>query len=354
MREPRVSAVGAPHLAAARPTTYTTARRGAALLLLLGLLVAALALSLAVGSRPVDLPTVWGALAGRDVPAPDYAAVVGLRLPRTVLAVLVGAGLAVAGGLMQALTRNPLADPGILGVTSGAAFAVAMGVVLLGVTRPSGYVWFAFGGALLATVAVYLVGSAGRSNAGPIQLTLAGVALSAVLTGVVGALRLTDQERFAVLLTWESGSFQARGWDVVLPVLPFVLLGLVVAGLVAGGLNTLGLGEDLATALGASVGRTRVLSVAAITLLAGGATAMAGPITLVGLMVPHIVRWLVGPDQRWVLGLSAVAGPALVLLADVAARVLLWPGELPVGVVTAFVGAPVLIALVRRRKATGL
>jgi iron complex transport system permease protein len=137
-------------------------------------------------------------------------------------------------------------------------------------------------------------------------------------------------------------------------VLPFVLLGLVVAGLVAGGLNTLGLGEDLATALGASVGRTRVLSVAAITLLAGGATAMAGPITLVGLMVPHIVRWLVGPDQRWVLGLSAVAGPALVLLADVAARVLLWPGELPVGVVTAFVGAPVLIALVRRRKATGL
>jgi iron complex transport system permease protein len=141
---------------------------------------------------------------------------------------------------MQALTRNPLADPGILGVTSGAAFAVAMGVVLLGVTRPSGYVWFAFGGALLATVAVYLVGSAGRSNAGPIQLTLAGVALSAVLTGVVGALRLTDQERFAVLLTWESGSFQARGWDVVLPVLPFVLLGLVVAGLVAGGLNTLG------------------------------------------------------------------------------------------------------------------
>src|SRR6478736_3444555 len=345
MREPRVSAVGVPHPAAARPATYSTARRGTALLLLLGLLVAALALSLAVGSRPVDLATVWGALTGQEVPAPDHAAVVGLRLPRTVLAVLVGAGLAVAGGLMQALTRNPLADPGILGVTSGAAFAVAMGVVLLGVTRPSGYVWFAFGGALLATVAVYLVGSPGRSNAGPIQLTLAGV---------VGALRLTDQERFAVLLTWESGSFQARGWDVIVPVLPFVLLGLAVAGLVAGALNTLGLGEDLATALGASVGRTRVLSVVAITLLAGGATAMAGPITLVGLMVPHIVRWLVGPDQRWILGLSALAGPVLVLLADVAARVLLWPGELPVGVVTAFVGAPVLIALVRRRKATGL
>src|SRR6478736_8933875 len=265
MREPRVSAVGVPHPAAARPATYSTARRGLALLLVAGLLVVALALSLAVGSRPVGLSTVWHALTGGEVPAADHAAVVGLRLPRTVLAVLVGAGLAVAGGLMQALTRNPLADPGILGVTSGAAFAVAMGVVLLGVTRPSGYVWFAFGGALLATVAVYLVGSAGRSNAGPIQLTLAGVALSAVLTGVVGALRLTDQERFAVLLTWESGSFEGRGWDVVVPVLPF-------------------------------------------TLLAGGATAMAGPITLVGLMVPHVVRWLVGPDQRWILGLSAVAG----------------------------------------------
>ncbi|GIG25069.1 FecCD family ABC transporter permease [Cellulomonas denverensis] len=335
-------------------TTYSPGRRRTALIVLLILLVAAIALSLAVGSRPVNLGTVWGALTGQDVPAADRAAVVGLRLPRTVLGLLVGAGLAVAGGLMQAVTRNPLADPGILGVTSGAAFAVAMGVVLLGVTRPSGYVWFAFAGALAATLAVYLIGSAGRSNASPVQLTLAGVAISAVLTGIVGALRLADQERFAVLLTWESGSFQARGWSVIVPVLPFVLIGLLLAGLVAGALNTLGLGEDLATALGASVTRTRVLAIVAITLLAGGATAMAGPITLVGLMVPHIVRWLVGPDQRWILGLSAVAGPVLVLLADVAARVLLWPGELPVGVVTAFVGAPVLIGLVRRRKASGL
>jgi iron complex transport system permease protein len=337
-----------------RTTTSAPARRAATLLAFFVLLALAVALSLAVGSRPVGLGTVWGALTGQDVPAADHAAVVGLRLPRTVLGVLVGSALAVAGALMQALTRNPLADPGILGVSSGAAFAVAMGVVLLGVTRPSGYVWFAFGGALAATVAVYLVGSAGRSNASPAQLTLAGVALSAVLTGVIGALRLTDQERFAVLLTWESGSFQSRGWDVVLPVLPFVLAGLVLAAVVAGALNTLGLGEDLATALGASVQRTRVLAVVAITLLAGGATAMAGPIALVGLMVPHIVRWLTGPDQRWIVGLSALAGPVLILLADVAARVLLWPGELPVGVVTAFVGAPVLIALVRRRKASGL
>jgi len=335
-------------------TVHSPARRTVALTVLLVLVVAAIWLSLAVGSRPVDLGTVWRALTGGDVAGPDRAAVVGLRVPRTVLGIAVGAGLAVAGGLMQGLTRNPLADPGILGVTSGAAFAVAMGVVVVGVTRPSGYVWFAFAGALAATLAVYLIGSAGRSHAGPVQLTLAGVAISAVLTGVVGALRLADQERFAVLLTWESGSFQARGWAVILPVLPFIGVGLVLAALVAAALNTLGLGEDLATALGTSVRLTRGLSIAAITLLAGGATAMAGPITLVGLMVPHIVRWLVGPDQRWILGLSALAGPVLVLLADVAARVLLWPGELPVGVVTAFIGAPVLIALVRRRKASGL
>ncbi|HEY0187370.1 MAG TPA: iron chelate uptake ABC transporter family permease subunit [Cellulomonas sp.] len=336
-----------------RAAATATDRRVVALLLVIVLLVVALGLSLAVGARPVSLGTVWGALTGQDVPDADRAAVIGLRLPRTVLALLVGAALAVAGGLMQALTRNPLADPGILGVSSGAAFAVAMAVVLLGITRPAGYVWFAFAGALAATTAVYLVGLAGRSTAGPAQLLLAGVALSAVLTGVVAALRLTDQQRFAVLLNWESGSFESRGWDVIVPVLPFVLVGLALAAGVAGPLNTLSLGEDLATALGASVRWTRLVAIVAITLLAGGATAMAGPITLVGLMVPHAVRLLVGPDQRWILGLSALAGPVLVLLADVAARVLLWPGELPVGVVTAFVGAPVLIALVRRRKAGG-
>lgn len=339
---------------AGRGTVFTARRRALVLLAALAAVLVMVAVSLAVGSRPVDLGTVWGALTGQDVPAADHAAVVGLRVPRTVLGVLVGAGLAVSGALMQALTRNPLADPGILGVTSGASFAVALAVVLLGVTHPSGYVWFAFAGALAATVAVYLVGSAGRSNAGPAQLTLAGVALSAVLTGIVGGMRLARPQDFAVLLTWESGSFQSRGWGAIWPVLPFLLVGLLLAALVAGALNSLSLGEDLAVALGSSVVQTRVLSVAAITLLAGGATAMAGPITLVGLMVPHIARWLVGPDQRWVLGLSAALGPVLVLAADVIARVLLWPGEVPVGVVTAFVGAPVLIALVRRRKASGL
>ncbi|GII97735.1 iron complex transport system permease protein [Sediminihabitans luteus] len=336
------------------PGLQSPGARTAALVTALVVLVVCVVASLAIGSRAVPVGTVWAALTGGDVPAADHAAVVGLRLPRTVLGLAVGASLAVAGAVIQAVTRNPLADPGILGVTSGSAFLVAVAVGFLGVTSPTGYVWFAFAGALLATVAVYLVGSAGRGTPGPAQLTLAGVALGAVLSGLVSAIRLTDPERFAAIQAWESGSFQNRGWDVIVPVLPFVVVGLLLALALTGPLNALSLGDDLAHALGSSVGRTRVLAVVVVTLLAGGATAMAGPIVFVGLMVPHVARWVVGPDQRWIVALSMVLGPVLVLVADVAARVVARPGEIPVGVVTAFVGAPVLVALVRRRKVTGL
>lgn len=325
-----------------------------ALFALLGVLVVCIFASLAIGSRPMSLDVVWGALTGRDVPAADQAAVVGLRLPRTVVGILVGAGLAVGGAIIQAVTRNPLADPGILGVTSGSAFMVAIAVGFLGITTPSGYVWFALAGALMASVVVYLIGSAGGRTASPAQLTLAGVALSAVLSGMVSAIRLTDPTSFAAIQTWESGSFQGRGWDVVVPVLPFILAGLVLALLIAGSLNALALGDDLASSLGSSVLRTRILSVVAVTLLAGGATAMGGPIIFVGLMVPHVARWIAGPNQRWIMGLSMVLGPILVLVADIIGRIVVRPGEMPVGVITAFIGAPVLIWLVRRTRVSGL
>ncbi|SDR89405.1 iron complex transport system permease protein [Paraoerskovia marina] len=336
------------------PGRQSPGGRAIALLVLLALLVVAVFLSLAVGSRPMSLDVVWGALTSGDVPAADRAAVVDLRLPRTVLGILVGAGLAVAGAIIQAVTRNPLADPGILGVTSGSAFMVAVAVGFLGIATPSGYVWFALAGALLASVVVYLIGSAGGRSAGPAQLTLAGVALSAVLSGLVSAIRLTDPQSFAAIQTWESGSFQDRGWDVIVPVLPFVLAGLLLALALAGSLNALALGDDLASALGSSVLRTRVLAVVAVTLLAGGATAMGGPIIFVGLMVPHVARWIAGPDQRWIITYSMVLGPVLVLVADVLGRVVARPGEIPVGVITAFVGAPVLIWLVRRSRVIGL
>jgi iron complex transport system permease protein len=277
----------------------------------------------------------------------------GMRVPRTLAAVLVGAALGVSGALIQALTRNPLADPGILGVNAGAALFVALGVSLLGITSAGGYVWLAFAGALVVTVGVYLIGSAGRGDADPLQLVLAGVALGALLSGIVSALMLLDPWAFDQMRQWNAGSVVGRGGEVLGPVAPFLALGLALAALSAPALNSIALGDDLARSLGTRIVRTRVLVVLAVTLLAGGATAIAGPIGFVGLMIPHVARWIVGPDQRWILALTTLLAPSLVLAADIVGRLVV-AGELPVGIVTAFVGAPVLIALVRRRRVSGL
>jgi len=321
----------------------------------LGLLVVAIVVSIAVGSREIPLDVVWQTLVGR-APAGSTDAVVILdsRLPRTTIAVAAGIGLAVSGALIQAVTRNPLADPGILGVTSGSAFAVAMAVGVLGITAVQGYLWFAFGGALAATVIVYLIGSTGREGSSPVRLTLAGVALGAVLSGIVTAMLLADPRGFAAMRAWESGSLAGRGWDGIVPVLPFLGAGVVLALAISRSLNAIALGDDLAVSLGARVTLVRSLAIVAVSLLAGGATAIAGPIAFVGLMVPHVARWIVGPDQRWIVAFALLLGPILLLFADVVGRVVLRPGELPAGIVTAVLGAPVLIALVRRQKAFGL
>jgi iron complex transport system permease protein len=198
------------------------------------------------------------------------------------------------------------------------------------------------------------VGSAGRGAPDPIRLTLAGVALAAVLTGITSAMALLDPVTFTKMRAWNAGSFVERGFDVILPALPFAIVGVLLALICARPLNAMGLGDDLASALGTHVVRTRVIAVIAITLLAGSATAIAGPVAFVGLMVPHIARWIVGPDQRWIIPYCIVIAPAVLLLSDVIGRVVLWPSEVPVGVVTAFVGAPMLIHLVRRAKASSL
>ena len=336
------------------PARYRPSRRVLTALLGLAALLVAVAASLAVGSREIPLHTVWDALRGLPVPSGDAAAVLDLRLPRTVIGLTAGMALGVSGAVIQAVTRNPLADPGILGVNAGSAFFVSLAVGLLGVTSPQGYLWFAFLGAFVATVIVSLIGAVGRGAASPARLTLAGVALGAVLTGIVSAIRLSDPKSFEILQVWESGSLHDRGWDVAAPVIPFIAAGLLLAALLGPSLNTMALGDDLAASLGTGVLRTRLLAIVAVTLLAGGATAMAGPITFVGLMIPHIARWIVGPDQRWIIGLTVLLSPVLLLASDILARVVLRPGELPVGVVTAIVGAPVLIVLVRRRRVSGL
>jgi len=324
------------------------------LLVLLGALAIAVALSLAVGAKQIPLPVVWDALTHFNGDLDDHVIIRDLRLPRTVLGLLIGAALGVAGALIQALTRNPLADPGILGVNAGAGFAVTLAVAVTGITSIWGYLWFAFAGALIATVVVYAIGMVGRHGATPIRLTLAGVALAAVLGGISQSITLLRPDVFDQMRFWGAGSLAGRppetGWVIV----GFIAVGLVLGLVAARGLNAMALGDDLARSLGSNLLATRVLVVISVTLLAGAATAAAGPIGFVGLMVPHVVRWFVGPDQRWIIPYTAVGAPVLLLASDVIGRVVAPPGELQVGIVTAFVGAPVLIVLIRRKKASGL
>lgn len=329
-------------------------KRTVGLIVSLALLVIVVLASLAIGTRDMPLSEVIGAFvapSGSD----DQLVVLELRYPRTVLGILVGMGLGLAGGLIQALTRNPLADPGILGVNAGAAFAVTVGIAFFGITSIGGYIWFAFAGALLATTGVYIIGSSGRNRTvDPIRLTLAGVAVAAVLAGLTKGILLTNERAFDAFRSWDVGAIAGRGFDTVTAVAPFIVIGVVLALALSHSLNAVALGDDLAASLGTSVNRTRILSIIAVTLLAGAATAAAGPIGFIGLMIPHIARWIVGPDQRWILGYSVILAPILLLASDIIGRVVMKPGELQVGVVTAFVGAPVLIALVRRKKASGL
>lgn len=317
------------------------------------LLVFVCALSLAVGAKAIPLSELWGVLRGSADEGAVYV-VRDLRLPRTVAGLVVGASLGLAGALIQAFSRNPLADPGILGVNAGAAFFVVLGIGVFKATSISAYVWFALAGALVTTLVVYAIGTAGRGGADPIRLTLGGVAVAALLTGVTTALMLLDPSTFDAMRSWNAGSLTGREMTSIITVAPLLVGGLAVAALVARPLNAVALGDEIAAGLGASVHRTRVGAVLAVTLLAGTATALAGPIGFLGLMVPHIARWITGPSQPWVLAYSALIAPVILVTSDVLARVVLAPAEVPVGVVTAFVGAPVLIALARRPRASTL
>ncbi|MFF5085208.1 iron chelate uptake ABC transporter family permease subunit [Actinoplanes sp. NPDC000266] len=329
----------------ARPDT----RRGPGLVVAIAVLAAVCALSVAVGTRTIPPGTVWDAFAhyaGTD----DQTIVRELRVPRTLLGLLTGIAFGLSGAVIQAVTRNPLADTQILGVNSGASLLMVFAVGFLGLTEVSRYLWFGFGGVAVALILVYLLGSAGRGGATPIRLTLAGVALGAVLDGVSAGIRLVRPRAFDYLRFWDAGSIAGRPLDVVVTILPFILAGTLLAVLVAKELNAVALGDDLARTLGANITRTRILAVLSVMLLAGAATAAAGPIGFVGLMIPHLVRGFAGPDQRWIFAYTIVCGPILMLLADIAGRLVIRPGELPVGLVTAFVGAPVLIWWIRRAK----
>ncbi|MDR6867488.1 iron complex transport system permease protein [Microbacterium resistens] len=335
-----------PDAARRRTTPRQAVLRGGGLVVALAVLGAACLASIAVGSALLPPDVVLRALTAPDGSLSQIT-VTEVRVPRTLLGIAVGAALGVAGALMQALTRNPLADPGLLGVNGGAAFAVSAGVVLFGLVHISDYLWWAFGGAVIACLLVYAIAARARGGATPVRLTLVGMALSAVFLGMSTMLTLIDPRTFDRMRFWGVGSITDRPAGTLATIAPFVVAGVVLALLCTRALNALALGDEVARSVGVRIGLTRLTGFVSIVLLCGAATAAAGPIAFIGLMIPHAVRRLTGPDQRWIVPYALVLAPALVLLSDTIGRLIVWPAELQLGVVTALVGGPVLIALVR-------
>ncbi len=324
--------------------------RALGLLLAFVLLMLAALASIAVGAKALSPDQVWHGLFQSTGTYGDV--VVDERMSRTVLGLLAGAALGLSGGVLQALTRNPLADPGLLGINAGASAAVVTALTYFGVTSLTGYVWFAFGGAAAVGALVWFLG--GSRGATPVRLVLAGTAVSAALYGYLQAVMIMDGAALGRMRFWTVGSLASATDSTVVQVLPFLAAGTLLALGLARPLNAMAMGDDTARALGANLGRTRALAMLAATVLCGAATAACGPIMFVGLMVPHAVRSFTGPDLRWILPYATALSPVLLLGADVLGRVVARPAEVQVGIVTALVGGPVFILLVRRRRTARL
>ncbi|MBB4716191.1 iron complex transport system permease protein [Streptomyces luteogriseus] len=324
--------------------------RAFGLLLSVAILVLLALASIAIGAKELSLGQVWHGLFEDSGTYGDV--VVAERVSRTLLGLLAGAALGLAGAVLQALTRNPLADPGLLGINAGASAAVVTAITYFGVTSLSGYVWFAFFGAAAVGALVWFLG--GSRGATPVRLALAGTAISAALYGYLQAVMIMDEAALGKMRFWTVGSLASATDSTITQVLPFLLAGTVLALALARPLNAMAMGDDTAKALGANLNRTRALSMLAATVLCGAATAACGPIVFVGLMVPHVVRSFTGPDLRWILPYAAILSPVLLLGADVIGRIVARPSELQVGIVTAILGGPVFIFLVRRRRTAQL
>jgi len=311
------------------------------------LLAAAMLASLLAGAKLLPPESLLDLLQGRDSEA--ALILLQLRLPRLLLGLVVGAALGTAGALIQAATRNPLGDPGLLGINAGASLAVIIGSGLFAL-GPEASIWLASNGAALAALAVHAVAGAPRGSSGPIKLTLAGVAVTAFCFGIGQAIALADPARFDLARNWRVGALSGDGLALLSAIAPPLLIGAVLVALLAPRLNLLALGEDRAAALGLSVGWTQAGCLLAVVLLAGAAVAAAGPIAFIGLAAPHLARRFGGVDQRLVLPAAALIGAALVTAADTLGRVVAPPAELPVGIVSALIGAPILVLLARPRR----
>ncbi|MGQ4274641.1 FecCD family ABC transporter permease [Terrihabitans sp. B22-R8] len=322
--------------------------RGLALLGLFTLLAALMAVSVIVGAREVSFGDILAAIGGQTETIGQSA--VAVRIPRMVLAILAGGALGLAGAVMQGVTRNPLSDPGILGVNAGAALAVVIGVAWFDITSAESYLWSALIGAGAATLFVYRIGSLGAGGATPLKLTLAGAATSIACASLIIAVVLPRNDIAGGIQSWQIGGVGGATFERIVPVLPVLILGFAISLLAARKLNSLALGDDVAAALGENVALARVVASVGAVLLCGAITALCGPIGFLGLVVPHLCRLLIGVDYRWLLPFSALGGACLLLAADVLGRVVARPGEIEVSIITALIGAPFFIWIVRRQK----
>lgn len=328
-------------------------RRGQVLVGLFALFALAVLGSLFLGSKPVNPVTAVDALLHPDSGSPEAVIMAG-RLSRTAVGVVIGAGLAAAGAAMQGVTRNPLGDPAILGINAGSTCFVVMGIALVGASGAAAFAVWALVGAAFAAVLVYWIASVGREGATPIKLALVGAAFSAGAMSITNALILQGQETLDEFRHWQIGSLSRASWSDLLTVSPLIVLGILLTVGFSSSINNFALGDDMAQSLGEKVAVKRFVVFVGITALCGAAVALAGPIAFLGLMIPHAVRAVVGPDYRWIMPLSLVAGPVILLWADVVGRVLLPPTEIEVGVTMAVVGVPIFIYLIRSRKAVNL
>lgn len=314
------------------------------------ILIVLLPASLAVGTTHIGLNTIVDAIINFDPSNNDHLFVRHLRIPRTLLAILVGCALGVAGAVMQAITRNPLAEPGILGVNAGAAVSIIIAIAVFGFTSVTAYMWFGLLGAAIAGAGVYLLGGV-RRGTNPVRLVLAGAALTVVLQSITQLIVINNDESvFNSYRHWVVGSLQGRGYDVLGPIALLVVVGVVIALSMARALDTAALGQDLSQALGVSPVRVWGGAAIVVIVLAGGATAAAGPIAFVGLTAPHIARYITGPSHRWLLPYSMLVAALLVLIGDIAGRLVAHPHEVGVGIMVALIGGPFFVALVRRKK----
>jgi iron complex transport system permease protein len=314
----------------------------------ISLLIVLCFLSIAIGTREVSWQEIFGALQGQMNTMGEAS--VTMRFPRTLLAVLAGSALGVSGAIMQSVTRNPLADPGILGVNIGAAFFVVMGLAWLGINQLEDYIWLAIFGSAVTAIFVFTISSLGRGGSTPLKFALAGAATSVALSSFTVAVVLPRNDIAGGALSWQIGGVGGATFDSIQLIIPFLIVGYLMSALVARKLNTLALGDDIAAGLGENVVWTRCMAWFAAVLLAGATTAICGPIGFVGLVIPHLCRLLIGVDNRWLFLFSALGGACLLLTADVLGRILSRPSELSVGVITAFVGAPFFIWIVRRQR----